>query len=303
MTSRRGRLGKWAGGIVAGLTLLSSFPSTASAQPDDPNPGAITLTGGFDVPSLYYFRGIRQETDPKPVGTYWPFADVGIALMSGDGAIKTVGLNVGVWNSLHLGSSGGDGPTEHLHYEEDFYTTLNLGFGGGVGLGISYMALTSPNNLFNTTHEFQVKVSSFVPGAGKWAPYAFLAMELSEDGSADLIGAPGNKKGTYLELGAGPSWALGSSKATFTVPLKVGLSLKDYYEIAVGGDDNKFGFFDIGGLVTIPLPVAGKFGSWNVHAGGDYLRLGETTGNLNIDTDGNISKNAGTFVFGIGLSY
>src|SRR5262245_25138817 len=184
MTSR---LGKWAGGLAAGVALLAALPSTVSAQPaDDPNPGAITLTAGFDVPSLYYFRGIRQETDPTPLGTYWPYADAGFALKSGDGAIKSIGLNVGIWNSLHLGSSGGDGPTEHLHYVQDFYTTLNLGFGGGVGVGLTYMSLTSPNNLFNTTQEFQLKVSNIVPGATKWAPYAFLAMELTEDGSADL---------------------------------------------------------------------------------------------------------------------
>ena len=38
---------------------------TAQAQAADPNPGALTFSGAFDVPTLYYFRGIRQEFDPS----------------------------------------------------------------------------------------------------------------------------------------------------------------------------------------------------------------------------------------------
>ena len=37
-------------------------------------------------------------------------------------------------------------------------------------------------------------------------------------------------KGTYLELGAGPNWPMGT--ATLAIPVSVGLSLKDYYEDA-----------------------------------------------------------------------
>src|SRR6185295_4189143 len=94
------------------------------------------------------FRGLLQEVEPKL--TLWPYVDLGIALHSGQGTLKSVAVNVGVWNSLNPGSSRSNGPTGHIHYEEDFYTTLNLGFGGGVGIGLTYMALTSPNNLFNT---------------------------------------------------------------------------------------------------------------------------------------------------------
>jgi hypothetical protein len=37
-----------------------------------------------------------------------------------------------------------------LWYESDFYATLGLGFGGGVALGTTYTAYTSPNNGFTT---------------------------------------------------------------------------------------------------------------------------------------------------------
>ena len=94
--------------------------------------GVDRFTGGVDVPSKYVFRGLVQETDSGL--TLFPYGDLGIALFSGEGALKSASVNVGVWNALMTGSSGTDGPTEKLHYEEDFYTTLTLGFGAGVGL-------------------------------------------------------------------------------------------------------------------------------------------------------------------------
>ena len=45
--------------------VLCALGGTAYAQDADPNPGAITLTTGIDFPSVYFFRGIRQETNPK----------------------------------------------------------------------------------------------------------------------------------------------------------------------------------------------------------------------------------------------
>jgi hypothetical protein len=279
---------------VLSAAMAVAAASTARAQAaDDPNPGAITFTGGLDVPSVYVFRGILQEVSPKI--TLWPYGDIGIALKSGEGALKSVAVNVGVWESLQTGSSGTDGVSGHAHYEEDFYTTLNLGFGGGVSLGATYMALTSPNNVFNTVKELQFKVVK----AHMLNPYGFLAFELT-DKSAD----GGANKGSYLELGVGPAFPLGGSKATLTIPVKVGLSLKDYYENPVTGEDSKFGFFDVGGLVTVPLgKVPAKFGSWNVHFGADVLMFGDTTEVFNVNDKGETSKSKVVALFGIGVGY
>ena len=279
-------------GVLAATVLLVA-PAPVMAQ-SDPNPGALTFTGGLDFPTIYFFRGIRQETDPK-FPTAWPYGDLGIALFSGDGGLKSVGVNVGVWNSLHTGSSGTAGPSRHAHYEEDFYATLGLGFGGGVTVGATYMALTSPNLMFNTVKEFQIKVSK----THMLAPYAFLAMELTEDGHADA----GIHKGTYLELGVGPSWPLVKDGPTLAIPVKLGLSLKDYYEDAVN-HDSKFGFFDVGGLITVPLKgIPSKFGAWNIHGGVDFLFLGDTTKQFNVNKDGVQKDNKVVGLFGIGVGY
>ncbi len=214
--------------------------------------------------------------------------------------VKSAAVNFGVWNSLHTGSSGSDGPSEKLHYELDFYTTLSLGFGGGVSLGTTYTAYTSPNNMFQSVKELSFKVSK----AHMLAPYGVLAFELGGDESGQADGGQfiGGSPGTYLELGVGPSWPLGDGVATLAVPVKMGLSLGDYYErLDENGvlTDDGFGFFDIGGLVTFPISgVSSNYGAWNFHAGLDFLMLGDTNQALNEDESTKV-----VFLFGIGLTY
>ena len=286
--------------VVLTIGTWMGAAGTAYAQ-NDPNPGALTFTGGLDFPTLYFFRGIRQETDAGL--TMWPFGDLGIALHSADKGLRSAAVNIGVWNSLHTGTSGTDGVSGKLHYEEDFYATLNLGFGGGITLGTTYMALTSPNNMFATVKELQFKVAK-----AHWLnPYGFLAFELSDEGQADGGHTFGGSKGTYLELGVGPSWPLGDGVATLAVPVKLGLGLSNYYE-QLNADNSitsdEYGFFDVGGLVTFPLKgIPSSFGSWNFHAGLDFLMLGDMTRNLNRGPDGDDSSTQVVALFGIGLTY
>jgi hypothetical protein len=272
--------------------------AAAAVPADDPNPGALTVTAGFDFPSIYFFRGIRQETDPGL--TFFPAVDVGIALSSGEGFIKTSSFNVGLWNSINTGSAGSDGPSERSHYEEDFYATLNLGFGGGFGLATTFTEYTSPNLSFNSVEELSFKVTKAF-----WLnPYGLIGFELGNAGADGGLTELGGKKGVYLELGVAPTWPLAGGKATVAVPVKFGFSLKDYYEL--NGKDTKFGFFDVGGLLTFPLTqVSNKFGTWNIHGGVDFYTFDDDsfTGAINIDKDGNRESFQSVWSFGLGVTY
>jgi len=281
----------WRSGLLAAMLVsLAAGPAAAQTpdspgQPSDPNTGALTVTSAVDFPSVYFFRGIRQEADPKL--TTFAAGDVGISLFSGDGGLKSASLNVGVWNSLHTGTSGTGTPDTRSHYEEDFYASLSLGFGGGVTVTPTFTAYTSPNGFFGTVQELSFKVAH----ASRFAPYALVAQELK--GQAD----GGSNKGTYGELGVAPSWAIPGSAVTFAVPVKVGLSLKDYYETS--GTDNKFGYVDVGVLLTVPFTgIPSNFGSWNVHGGVNVLGFGDTTKSFNNGDAGQVVVSGG-----IGMSY
>ena len=259
--------------LMVGLSVGQAWAQAAPA-PADPNPGAMTFTGNIDFLNQYMFRGIRQNSTGMAM---WPSGDLGIAAYSGDGGLKSVGVNFGVWNSLHTGDSGSDGPSGKLWYESDFYATLGLGFGGGVSLGTTYTAYTSPNNAFTTVKEIMFKLGvDDTPMLGKAAmkPYVILAFEMDTDiarGQADG-GAEGGK---YLEFGVAPGYA--GSRASLAVPLKLGFSMGDYYEHPLTGEDNKFGYFSIAGIVTVPMGPTTNYGAWNIHFGAEYQALGTTT--------------------------
>jgi hypothetical protein len=273
--------------VVGPLVAASASPAQAQGSAD-PNPGAVTLTAGFDFANAYFFRGIPQDDTGVVM---WPSGDLGFALFSGDGALKSVGVNIGTWNSLHTGQAGSDGPSGKLWYESDFYAGASLGFGKGTSLGVTYTAYTSPNGLFGTVKEISFRLivdDSGLLGAAAVKPYMVLAQEL--DGQAD----GGANEGTYLEIGIGPGYA--ASRASLTVPIKVGLSLSDYYE-GVAGDDT-FGFFSVAGVVTVPFTsMPTRFGSWNIHGGVEFLMLGDR----NEAVFGDSSHVIGSI--GIGLSY
>jgi uncharacterized protein (TIGR02001 family) len=283
---------------VAAATLMVGLSGThawaqAAAEPADPNPGALTITGNIDFLNQYMFRGIRQNSTGMAI---WPSFDLGIAAYSGEGGLKGVGVNIGTWNSLHTGDTGQDGPSGKLWYESDFYATLGLTFGGGVSFGTTYTAYTSPNNGFSTVKEVMFKLGVDDSGKlGKAAikPYVIFAFEIdTAPGSGQADG--GENAGKYVELGISPGYA--GSKASIAIPIKVGLSAGDYYEL--GGTDNKFGYFSVAGIVTVPLGGTTKYGGWNVHFGGEYQALGDTTKFFN---GGDSSQFIGSV--GFGFSY
>jgi hypothetical protein len=273
--------------VGAALLCLTAVPAWAQGSAD-PNPGNLTLTGGIDFLNAYLFRGIPQDDTGVVM---WPYGDLGIALHSGDGIVKSLGVNVGLWNSLHTGAAGLDGPSEELWYESDFYATVGVGFGAGTSLGVTYTAYTSPNGLFNTVREVSFKFAlddSGVLGRAATKPYLLVAREI--DGQAD----GGANEGTYLEIGGAPGFPVGGWMVN--VPLRAGFSLGDYYEGVLG--DERFGFFSVAGILTIPLSgTPTKVGSWNIHGGVEYVRLGDR----NAEILGDTSKVIGSI--GIGLTY
>jgi hypothetical protein len=257
-----------------------------------------TVTGGFDVASQYNFRGIRQNTEGASL---WPYADLGLSPFKGDGGLKAVTVNLGMWNAFHTQIKKEDGFTNldgeltgNKWYEADYYATLGLGFGGGFTLGTTYTSYTSPANLWNHIKELAFKASvddSGKLGKASLKPYGLIAFELTDDGQADA----GAGKGTYLEFGVAPGFA--GSGFSVAVPVKVGLSANDYYEFGTGNDDT-FGFFSIAGIVTVPLGA-----HLNVHGGAELQTFGDNLKAYNGFGNDEPKSTAGIYSIGLGFSF
>jgi hypothetical protein len=253
---------------VAALVLaLCGFASPAAGQ--SANQGRIELIGGMDFTNAYMFRGLLQD-DTRLI--MWPYAEAAAELLSGGDGIESLTLHIGTWNSLHTGDTGLQRePFPELWYESDIYGTLAVGFGDGIVIGGTFTVYTSPSNAFSTVQEISVKAAyDDATGLGL-NPYALVAFELGTSpglGQAD----GGDNAGTYLELGVSPGWA--DAPVNLKFPIKIGLSLDDYYEL--GGVDQKFGYLSVGAVATVPFANSRNYGSWNVHGGIEFQSLGNT---------------------------
>lgn len=271
------------------MVVLAVVLTSSPAWAQDPPP--VVVTGGLDLVNQYNFRGIRQNTDGVSI---WPYVDFGFTPFRGDGGLKTVGINLGTWNAFHsqiddfvnLDSE----VTSNKWYESDLYATVAFGFNAAT-LGFTYTSYTSPANLFAHVKELAVKLGGpAAVGGVSLAPYALVAFELSDDGQADA----GAAKGTYLELGVAPGFA--GARASLAVPIKLGLSASDYYEF--GGEDETFGYFSIGGLVTIPMGAHA-----NIHGGVELQTFGDTVKAYNRFGDDPLDPSGSAVIGSIGVGF
>jgi hypothetical protein len=240
-----------------GATPQAVQPPAPPAAITTDAPKRFTVTIGADVLTSYMFRGIHQESDGIVAQ---PPLDLGVTLGSG------ISLNVGHWYSMHSGPTGS-------FYEADYYGSMTF-TAGRLKPGVLFTSYTSPNARFGTVHELAAFVAiDDSDRALPLAPKATVAFEL--DGQAD----GGSHQGTYLELSIRPARTVPGAPLSMTlaVPVRVGLSLKDYYEGPHGSD--RFGFFSTGLIASVPL-TTGKV-VWDVHGGLDMCWLGNNMTALN----------------------
>jgi hypothetical protein len=280
--------------FVAVLRAMAAAQTIEPAQTAlDPNAGKVSLAATYDVTNAYMFRGLRQD-DTRVI--MFPSAEARFDLHDDTRGVTDVAIRVGTWNSLNTGVTGTQGPSGKLWYESRFYSTVDATFGPGITVGGTYTAYPSPNNSFTTVKElaFRVSANERRPIAGLvLRPHALVAFEFD---TAPGVGQAdgGLNGGTYLELGMAPG--LTESGYSIVFPVKVGLSLNDYYELA--GVDHPFGFLSIGSIATVPLFRSANYGAWDVHGGFEFQSLGDTPEAFN---GGDQSKVIG--IIGFGFSF
>ncbi len=272
---------------VAGMATGLVAAQPALAQGDD---NRVAATIGMDFSHAYLFRGIKQETGGLIAQ---PYADASFSLLQRDEGLTGVTFTIGTWNSLHSGETGAGGPAVNVApwYESDFFTGITLGLENW-SAGITYTSYLSPNDSFSTVHELALTLAMDDSDLFQFplSPHVGLAIEM--DGQADGGGA----EGVYFELGIEPAMETMGGRVTLSVPATLGFSLTNYYED--GGElDDSFGYFDIGAVASMPLPLPEGYGAWEVAGGVHVLLLGDYLEMLN---DGNEVQVVGSVGFSIG---
>ena len=268
--------------LVSGLILSTTCfaQETAPARPE-----VVDGSLGFQITSQYFFRGLLQENQGI-IFQPWVELSWGLYDNDGDGTLRSLELNVGQWNSLHDGPTGGAGG---VWYESDFYLEVAGKLGDRLGASAAYWTYDTPNGTGSFSRGSR-PVQELVfrldyDDRGEWfesietglRPWVKLAIETS--GQRDV--AAGGSQGAYLELGLDPGFAigkLGDGDLVLSLPTKLGLSLKDYYERATGGNDDFFGYLDIGAELSAPLHfLPARMGPWDAFVGLHLLFLGDNT--------------------------
>jgi hypothetical protein len=270
---------------VAGFLLSSVLLAQEPPPPRPVNERVVRGELGLDFTSAYFFRGILQE-DQGIIAQPW--IELGFGLYEGDGPLRALDLTFGLWNSLHEGPTGSGG-NRSMWYESDFDVGVEGRIGDRIHVGTTYTAFHSPNGSFPTVQElaFSARYDDHDQMAtvltSGLQPSALLAFEL--DGQRD----GGTEKGIYLQLGVEPTFPLGDH-LTLSAPVRVGLSLGDYYERPVFGDNDDFlGFLDFGAEIAAMLPfLPARMGPWEAKAGVHLLVLGDNNEARNNDDPGEV---------------
>jgi hypothetical protein len=268
-------------GTLGALLALGGVARAQDAAAEDPNTGALSVAGGIDATTHYFFRGYLQEDQGlilQPYGTLY------VNVHESDNLKITP--YVGIWNSWHDEKTGADGTHNESWYESDIFGGVDVAM-GDFTLGLIYTHYTYPNGALEDIGEIGFKLSwndaAFTKDrAGlpfQLSPYIAAYFEPADDsGSED----------SYLELGIAPSFAVGDAGWTLGVPVVLGMSLEDYY-FDDDGDEEFLGYASIGVTLTIPLSVPARYGSWNLIGGVSYLQLlAESLETINNDDDNEI---------------
>jgi hypothetical protein len=269
---KAGRIGKLALVAIAAAWLGAASASAA------PNTGRLSISGGVDFTTAYFFRGILQERDGFIIE---PYAELGINLHKDEGSFSSLSLIGGTWSSLHSEETNHQASSLSAYYEQDWYGGLQLGlFDNRIVSRAFYIAYTSPSDAFKTVQEVDLSATlDDSPWLGAFAMKPSLLFGFETENTAF-----GPERGQYMEIGVNPGYNIvdsGPVPVTVSFPNKVGLSLDDYYEVSESSEDF-FGYYSGGVKVTVPLGfIPEEYGAWSASGGVQFMVLGNHTGDLN----------------------
>ena len=196
------------------------------------------------------FRGIFQEDEGfilQPVSTS---ASRSIRATA---ALNSVSANVGNWNSIHSGPTGGELLEQRSGTRRTTTARSTFAF-GKFKPGVLFTSYTSPNDYFKSVQELAA-VFTYDDSAN--------GVPLSPEGRARVRARrPGRRRlrtraPTSSSASARPSSSQSPAHSRHSRPRR--LSLNDYYEGLNGSD--MFGYLDTGVIASVPLPSTGKV-SW-----------------------------------------
>jgi hypothetical protein len=247
-----------------------------------PNTGRVSLTLGADWASAYYFRGIVNEQNGG--NNVQPYGEIGFKLLDNVGPLTSLVIAPGVWNNWHYGGGTVVEPSDpQFWYEADLYIKLTATWWEVFTTSVTYTYYVSPNDSFTSYADvglgFSLNDSKWL-GAFALNPSLLFAFETK----GEALAADG-QKGIYMGIGLAPRYTFfenSSFPVNVSLPMTFGFSVKDYY--TVNGQNQTFGYFSGGPLITLPLKfIPSTFGNWALKGGVQFLKLNSNLKTVNFN--------------------
>ena len=234
------------------VMVLTSAPAFAQEADSDPNPGSADDHRRRRLPEPVHvprhppeLDGIRDLACDRPRH---------LAAYSGDGGLKSVGINFGTWNSLHTGDTGlRDWPERQAVVRVGLLRARSdLASAAARRSRTTYTAYTSPNNRFTTVKEIMFKLArrrqrQAGQGSGQ-------AVHRDRAGVRHRRRPRSGRRRRQRGHLSGDRHCSGlrGAQGEHRVPDQ-GRYERRATTTSSAGEDNKFGYFSIAGIVTVPL--------------------------------------------------
>ena len=255
---------------AASLMGVSAYagPHTKSKPMKQPqaqlSDSCITGDIGFDVVSNYISKGVVFENQGFIIQ---PYADLHFRVAKNVGAIDSITVDLGIWNSMHNHTpTVARGSTTSKWFEFDFQAGLTFN-AAKFAISPYFKIYESPADVFNNTYAIGMNVAyddKDMLGDFALHPYVFAELMLEKSAGNNIAG----KRGQYYEVGITPAHSWGD--LTLSLPIKGGFGSGGFY---LG--NRGFGFVSVGVDAAYALNFVPEcLGKWSVHTGVTYVRLG-----------------------------
>lgn len=185
----------------------------------------------------------------------------------------------GNWNDFRTGADTG---SPKWWFEANLYGRLSALWWNVLTTAVTYTYYDSPNDSLDTksdaTVNFSLDDSTWL---GAFALQPSLTFAFQTHGQ---FVASADDDGIFMALGLAPGYTFFKESklpVNLSVPLTFGFSLRHYYTLP-GGEDDTWGYFQFGPVLTAPLNFIPKtFGQWTLKAGVEFLELGNNLKQIN----------------------
>ncbi len=222
------------------------------------------------------------------------------------GAVSDITLTTGIWNSFHS-RMGGFQPSRWNEIDPILGLTVKLR--KGLTVDASTTAFYTPTESYATsTHaDFKVTFNNAVVSGVALNPYVAYWVELNNK-STVMFNRGTSQEGSYLTLGAAPSFGLGASGSSLEIRAFGNIVSSSFYQRFDGSDGGSgLALVSIAPKLSVPLKALGvSHGAWTAYVGANYYHLrneGLLDGNQVLVSGGERTSNLTQFRGGLSVFF